>query len=69
MRRSWRLSALVVLLGAAAAMRQGVSVDLAMVAKIREEGLQRSQVMEFEGYLADILGARLTLSEDMKRAQ
>lgn len=40
-----------------------------MVAKIREEGLQRSQVMEFEGYLTDVLGARLTLSEDMKKAQ
>ncbi len=44
-------------------------VDLVMVAKIREEGLQRSQVMEFEGYLADVLGARLTLSRDMQRAQ
>ena len=43
--------------------------DEAMVAKIREEGLQHSQVMEFEGYIADVLGARLTLSMDMKRAQ
>ncbi len=51
------------------AMRQGVPVDRAMVAKIREEGLQRSQVMEYEGYLTDVLGARLTLSSDMKRAQ
>jgi hypothetical protein len=59
----------LLLLVPAGAMRQGVPVDLAMVAKIREEGLQRSQVMEFEGYLADVLGARLTLSEDMKRAQ
>ena len=46
-----------------------VPVDWAMVAKIREEGLQRSRVMEFEGYLTDVIGARLTLSEDMKRAQ
>ncbi|MCX5755077.1 MAG: M20/M25/M40 family metallo-hydrolase [Gemmatimonadetes bacterium] len=60
---------LFLLLVPAAAMRQGVPVDRAMVAKIREEGLQRSQVMEYEGYLADVLGARLTLSEDMKRAQ
>ncbi|MFN0177375.1 MAG: M20/M25/M40 family metallo-hydrolase [Gemmatimonadales bacterium] len=44
-------------------------VDWAMVAKIREEGLQRSKVMDFESYLADVLGARLTLSSDMKRAQ
>ncbi len=60
---------LFLLLVPAAAMRQGVPVDRAMVAKIREEGLRRSQVMEYEGYLADVLGARLTLSEDMKRAQ
>ncbi len=44
-------------------------VDWVMVAKIREEGLQRSKVMEFESYLTDVLGARLTLSADMKRAQ
>ena len=45
------------------------TVDWVMVARIREEGLQRSKVMEFEGYIADVLGARLTLSSDMKRAQ
>ncbi len=45
------------------------SADWTMVPKIREEGLQRSHVMEFEGYIADVLGARLTLSSDMKRAQ
>jgi len=44
-------------------------VDWNMVAKIREEGLQRSQVMETESYIADVLGARLTLSNDMARAQ
>jgi carboxypeptidase Q len=45
------------------------AVDYAMVAKIREEGLQRSRVMELESYMTDVLGARLTLSEAMKRAQ
>ncbi|MCJ7581736.1 MAG: M20/M25/M40 family metallo-hydrolase [Candidatus Aminicenantes bacterium] len=40
-----------------------------MVAKIREEGFQNSQVMDIVGYMTDVLGARLTLSEDMKRAQ
>lgn len=45
------------------------SVDWAMVARIREEGLQRSQVMNYEGYIADVLGARLTMSLDMQRAQ
>lgn len=44
-------------------------VDLEMVARIRQEGLQRSQVMETTSYIADVLGARLTLSDDMSRAQ
>lgn len=44
-------------------------VDWAMVARIREEGLQHSKVMEFESYIVDVLGARLTLSRDMQRAQ
>lgn len=43
--------------------------DPVMVARIREEGLQRSQVMEFESYMTDVLGARLTMSNDMQRAQ
>jgi carboxypeptidase Q len=43
--------------------------DLDIVAKIREEGFQRSQVMDIVSYMTDVLGARLTLSEDMKRAQ
>jgi carboxypeptidase Q len=43
--------------------------DLDMVAKIREEGFQRSRVMDLAAYMSDVLGARLTLSEHMKRAQ
>ena len=50
-------------------MHQTPSIELDMVAKIREEGFQRSQVMDLAGYMSDVLGARLTLSEDMKRAQ
>lgn len=45
------------------------TVDWVMVARIREEGLQRSQVMNYESYIADVLGARLTMSVDMQRAQ
>jgi len=43
--------------------------DLDTIAKIREEGFQRSQVIDIVSYMTDVLGARLTLSEDMKRAQ
>ena len=52
-----------------AAFAPAPDVDWAMVAKIREEGLQRSRVMDFESYMTDVLGARLTLSRDMQRAQ
>ncbi len=45
------------------------AVDWDMIAKIREEGFQRSQVMDIAGYMSDVLGARLTLSQDMKSAQ
>ena len=60
--------ALLVLLTAGMTGAQG-PVDWPMVAKIRAEGLQRSRVMDLEGYMADVLGARLTLSKDMQRAQ
>ena len=52
-----------------AAFTPAPDVDWAMVAKIREEGLQRSRVMDYESYMTDVLGARLTLSRDMQRAQ
>ena len=44
-------------------------VDWAVVAKIREEGLQRSHLAETLSFMTDVLGARLTLSEGMTRAQ
>ncbi len=44
-------------------------VDWAMVARIREEGLQRSGLPDRLSYMTDVLGARLTNSRDMQRAQ
>ena len=43
-------------------------VDWDTVARIREEGLQRSQVMDVVGYMTDVIGTRLPLSQDMNRA-
>ena len=43
--------------------------DREMIAKIREEGFQRSQIVDTVSYMTDVLGARLTNSMDMKRAQ
>ncbi|HET7114643.1 MAG TPA: M20/M25/M40 family metallo-hydrolase [Pyrinomonadaceae bacterium] len=38
------------------------------IARIREEGLKRSQVMQTLSYLTDVIGPRLTGSQNMKRA-
>jgi hypothetical protein len=68
-RRLTPLAATLLLLLTAAVSSDTVPVDWAMVAKIREEGLQHSQVMDYESYMTDVLGARLTNSRDMQRAQ
>ena len=43
-------------------------LDLTMYARIREEGLRHSHVMEFAGALADGIGPRLTGSPNMAKA-
>jgi hypothetical protein len=43
-------------------------VDLTAMAKIREEGLQRSQVMQTASYLTDVFGPRLTNSPNIRAA-
>ena len=45
------------------------TVDLEMIAKIREAGFQKSQVMDIAGYILDVLGPRLTASQDAYRGQ
>src|SRR6201988_1695549 len=48
---------------------QGPALDPnSPMARIREEGLQRSQVMQTLSYLSDVIGKRLTGSPNMKRA-
>lgn len=63
------VTALLLLLLTTAFSFDTVPVDWAMVARIREEGLQHSRVMDFESYMTDVLGARLTMSRDMQRGQ
>lgn len=41
----------------------------AVLARLRDEGLTRSRVMDVLSYMTDVLGARLTLSDDMARAE
>ena len=63
-----QLLVLAILTGAMAA-QVPETVDYDMVARIRAEGLQRSQLADTFSYMTDVLGSRLTNSNDMERAQ
>ena len=52
--------------GIAASPTEVVNAD--MMKKIRDEGLNRSQVMQTIGYVSDVIGPRLTGSPALKRA-
>ncbi len=47
---------------------QGEKVDATMVARIRDEGMARSQVMDHISWLADVYGPRLTGSTNIEQA-
>jgi hypothetical protein len=59
---------LILSLTAGAQIAQVENVDLEMMKKIRDEGLQRSQVMDTLSWLTDVVGYRLTGSPGMKKA-
>ncbi|RPD46825.1 M20/M25/M40 family metallo-hydrolase [Hymenobacter sediminis] len=48
--------------------QQGTKADQATLAKIKDEGLNRSKVMETAFYLTDVCGPRLANSEGLNRA-
>ncbi|HEY6402545.1 MAG TPA: M20/M25/M40 family metallo-hydrolase, partial [Blastocatellia bacterium] len=62
------VTALIFCLAASAQVTQVEKVDLEMMKKIREEGTERSQVMETLSWLTDVHGPRLTNSPQYKRA-
>jgi hypothetical protein len=59
---------LILCLTAGAQVAPVEKVDLEMMKKIREEGLERSQVMDTLSWLTDVIGYRLTGSPNMKAA-
>jgi carboxypeptidase Q len=63
-----RRAALTLLLAAPVLAQQTERIDAAGLAKIRDEGMQRSRVMEITSYLTDVYGARLTGSPQTKAA-
>src|SRR5581483_1717606 len=60
------LAALVV--PVAAQLGSSEKVDLDAIYRIKEEGLQRSKVMELESYLTDVYGPRLANSPEIREA-
>jgi carboxypeptidase Q len=65
---STALIALLVSLPLAADWPVTEKLDLDVIYRIKEEGLQRSKVMELESYLTDVYGPRLTGSPNIKEA-
>lgn len=63
------LTAALAAFPASAPAQSAYPVDREMVAKIREEGLHRSQLPDTLSYMTDVLGGRLTNSAAMERAQ
>jgi carboxypeptidase Q len=67
--RAGALAALVLTIAAAEPWAQGHErIDLDAIYRIKDEGFQRSQVMDTLGYLTDVHGPRLTNSPNIRRA-
>lgn len=61
-------TAAIALLAAPLTAQSTEKIDLAALQKIREEGFNRSKVMEIASYLTDVHGSRLTNSPQMRAA-
>ena len=72
MRRVWMVCLLMSLTVAPGALSmaqpQAEKLDLAMIARIRDEGLTRSQVMSHISWLSDVYGPRLTGGPGIRQA-
>src|SRR4051794_20591796 len=66
MKRALLVIALAV--GALPIVAQGEKLDFAMLGRIRDEGLSRSQVMDHISWLSDVYGPRLTGSPAIQQA-
>ena len=72
-RRTFAVSAVIALLIAPALPLSAQwpateKLDLDAIYRLKDEGLQRSKVMEITSYLTDVYGPRLTGSPNMKEA-
>ena len=63
-----RILALAIAALAAVALQAQDTLDYALLARVQDEGLSRSQVMDHVGWLSDVNGPRLTGSPGFKQA-
>ncbi len=64
----WLAVVVFCLIPTAFAQMSAEKIDTATVSKIKDEGMNRSQVMEILSYLTDVHGPRLTWSPEYKQA-
>src|SRR5437867_1025947 len=69
MQRRMGVLVFTLVLAVAAFALAGENPDLSAIWRIKDEGLNRSQVMETLSYLTDVYGPRLTGSTQMRKAQ
>ncbi|HPV76214.1 MAG TPA: hypothetical protein PLX31_15020, partial [Gemmatimonadaceae bacterium] len=67
-RRTFPLAAFLLAAVSPLAAQQPERLDYQMLGRIRDEGMQRSQVMDIVSWLADVKGPRLTGSPGFKAA-
>jgi hypothetical protein len=66
-RLNWSVIAIAMAAAVAMAQPTGEVVDTAVVSKIKDEGYNRSRVMEYASYLTDVYAPRLTWSPEYRR--
>ena len=62
------LLAVAMAISSAAGWAQSEPIDFDIVNKIRDQGFNHSQVMEYTGYLSDVIGPRLAATPAMRAA-
>lgn len=66
-RMRWTVAVLAMVALVAVGQPMAEAVDTVLVSKIKDEGLNRSNVMDYASYLTDVFGPRLTWSPEYRR--
>lgn len=69
MKKMNKLVLLLNLISIASVLRSQETIHWQMIERMRDEGLNRSCVMDYAWYMSDVAGSRLTASDNMRQAQ